>query len=111
MILVCLFCCLFFFFFKQKTAYEIMPSLVGSEMCIRDRLWRLNAHFVPDIRTIHPGLHRDHRHPELLHVHPRHLEQVSACLILLGIWYLLSLLDGKDSFPWKASFSLYIDTS
>jgi len=24
------------FFFKQKTAYEIMPSLVGSEMCIRD---------------------------------------------------------------------------
>ena len=25
-------------FFKQKTAYEIMPSLVGSEMCIRDRL-------------------------------------------------------------------------
>ena len=29
----------FIFFFKQKTAYEIMPSLVGSEMCIRDR-WR-----------------------------------------------------------------------
>ena len=28
----------FDFFFKQKTAYEIMPSLVGSEMCIRDRL-------------------------------------------------------------------------
>src|SRR5659263_27554 len=26
-----------FFFYKQKTAYEIMPSLVGSEMCIRDR--------------------------------------------------------------------------
>ena len=23
-------------FFKQKTAYEIAPSLVGSEMCIRD---------------------------------------------------------------------------
>ncbi len=22
------------FFFKQKTAYEIMPSLVGSEVCI-----------------------------------------------------------------------------
>eukprot|EP00825_Cyclidium_porcatum_P027038 TRINITY_DN2905_c0_g1_i1.p1 TRINITY_DN2905_c0_g1~~TRINITY_DN2905_c0_g1_i1.p1 ORF type:complete len:183 (+),score=40.89 TRINITY_DN2905_c0_g1_i1:76-624(+) len=29
-----------FFFFKQKTAYEIMPSLVGSEMCIRDRYQR-----------------------------------------------------------------------
>src|SRR5450756_2212597 len=28
----------FVFFFKQKTAYEIMPSLVGSEMCIRDRI-------------------------------------------------------------------------
>ena len=26
--------CVCFFFFKQKTAYEIMPSLVGSEMCI-----------------------------------------------------------------------------
>ena len=26
-----------FFFFKQKTAYEFVPSLVGSEMCIRDR--------------------------------------------------------------------------
>src|SRR5674536_51369 len=27
----------FFFFFKQKTAYEMLRSLVGSEMCIRDR--------------------------------------------------------------------------
>ena len=25
-----------FFFFKQKTAYEMLRSLVGSEMCIRD---------------------------------------------------------------------------
>ena len=25
----------FFFFFKQKTAYEIRLSLVGSEMCIK----------------------------------------------------------------------------
>ena len=30
-------------FFKQKTAYEIRLSLVGSEMCIRDRL-----HAVPN---------------------------------------------------------------
>eukprot|EP00825_Cyclidium_porcatum_P030510 TRINITY_DN32327_c0_g1_i1.p3 TRINITY_DN32327_c0_g1~~TRINITY_DN32327_c0_g1_i1.p3 ORF type:complete len:152 (+),score=4.44 TRINITY_DN32327_c0_g1_i1:27-482(+) len=36
----CLFGMVFFFFFKQKTAYEIMPSLVGSEMCIRDRYQR-----------------------------------------------------------------------
>ena len=28
---------LFFFFVKQKTAYEMLRSLVGSEMCIRDR--------------------------------------------------------------------------
>eukprot|EP00658_Telonema_sp_P-2_P070142 TRINITY_DN59745_c0_g1_i2.p1 TRINITY_DN59745_c0_g1~~TRINITY_DN59745_c0_g1_i2.p1 ORF type:complete len:362 (+),score=104.06 TRINITY_DN59745_c0_g1_i2:25-1110(+) len=31
----------FFFFFKQKTAYEMLRSLVGSEMCIRDRLEQL----------------------------------------------------------------------
>src|SRR5665647_3882614 len=30
---------LIFFFFKQKTAYEIGVRLVGSEMCIRDRLY------------------------------------------------------------------------
>ena len=31
---------LFFFFFKQKTAYEMLRSLVGSEMCIRDRHYK-----------------------------------------------------------------------
>eukprot|EP00658_Telonema_sp_P-2_P052807 TRINITY_DN41095_c0_g1_i1.p1 TRINITY_DN41095_c0_g1~~TRINITY_DN41095_c0_g1_i1.p1 ORF type:complete len:126 (+),score=30.85 TRINITY_DN41095_c0_g1_i1:45-422(+) len=31
------FMCGVFFFFKQKTAYEMLRSLVGSEMCIRDR--------------------------------------------------------------------------
>ena len=36
----CLFFSCFFFFFKQKTAYEMLRSLVGSEMCIRDRLIR-----------------------------------------------------------------------
>ena len=30
--------CFFAFFFKQKTAYEISLGLVGSEMCIRDRI-------------------------------------------------------------------------
>eukprot|EP00658_Telonema_sp_P-2_P055641 TRINITY_DN44223_c0_g1_i2.p1 TRINITY_DN44223_c0_g1~~TRINITY_DN44223_c0_g1_i2.p1 ORF type:complete len:395 (+),score=101.50 TRINITY_DN44223_c0_g1_i2:93-1277(+) len=33
-----------FFFFKQKTAYEMLRSLVGSEMCIRDRAENENAH-------------------------------------------------------------------
>ncbi len=31
-----------FFFFKQKTAYEMSASLVGSEMCIRDRTTRVS---------------------------------------------------------------------
>ena len=44
------------FFFKQKTAYEIMPSLVGSEMCIRDSLmgpiWGVKCCFsIPPIKT------------------------------------------------------------
>ena len=29
-----------FFIVKQKTAYEMLRSLVGSEMCIRDRIER-----------------------------------------------------------------------
>src|SRR5450756_480660 len=41
-----------FFFFKQKTAYEIMPSLVGSEMCIRDRYtYKLVTSAVPAERS------------------------------------------------------------
>ncbi len=32
-----------FFFFKQKTAYEMSASLVGSEMCIRDRTTRVST--------------------------------------------------------------------
>ena len=30
---------------KQKTAYEIRLSLVGSEMCIRDRYWASSGAF------------------------------------------------------------------
>ena len=32
-----------FLFFKQKTAYEVLRSLVGSEMCIRDSAGRAPA--------------------------------------------------------------------
>eukprot|EP00658_Telonema_sp_P-2_P074208 TRINITY_DN633_c0_g1_i3.p1 TRINITY_DN633_c0_g1~~TRINITY_DN633_c0_g1_i3.p1 ORF type:complete len:167 (-),score=16.63 TRINITY_DN633_c0_g1_i3:264-764(-) len=45
----------FFFFFKQKTAYEMLRSLVGSEMCIRDSTmtWHCNEKHVhrltPDV--------------------------------------------------------------
>ena len=37
--------CSVLFFFKQKTAYEIMPSLVGSEMCIRDSQYTMTFFF------------------------------------------------------------------
>eukprot|EP00831_Metopus_contortus_P026498 TRINITY_DN22530_c0_g1_i1.p2 TRINITY_DN22530_c0_g1~~TRINITY_DN22530_c0_g1_i1.p2 ORF type:complete len:176 (-),score=29.84 TRINITY_DN22530_c0_g1_i1:347-874(-) len=38
---------LIFFFFKQKTAYEMQRGLVGSEMCIRDRLNIDNHNRIP----------------------------------------------------------------
>ena len=41
-----------FFFFKQKTAYEILSGLVGSEMCIRDRCTCLRARTAREI--VHP---------------------------------------------------------
>ncbi len=34
------------FFFKQKTAYEMSASLVGSEMCIRDRTTRVSNDYL-----------------------------------------------------------------
>eukprot|EP00658_Telonema_sp_P-2_P047185 TRINITY_DN35739_c0_g1_i1.p1 TRINITY_DN35739_c0_g1~~TRINITY_DN35739_c0_g1_i1.p1 ORF type:complete len:142 (+),score=33.79 TRINITY_DN35739_c0_g1_i1:48-473(+) len=52
-----------FFFFKQKTAYEMLRSLVGSEMCIRDRSLltsRCNSNYElrrrrgHSLRTLHP---------------------------------------------------------
>src|SRR5674536_379732 len=43
LLLFFVFFCFFFFFFKQKTAYEMLRSLVGSEMCIRDRNSRYSS--------------------------------------------------------------------
>eukprot|EP00658_Telonema_sp_P-2_P084107 TRINITY_DN9250_c0_g1_i1.p1 TRINITY_DN9250_c0_g1~~TRINITY_DN9250_c0_g1_i1.p1 ORF type:complete len:278 (+),score=59.33 TRINITY_DN9250_c0_g1_i1:134-967(+) len=40
-----------FFFFKQKTAYEMLRSLVGSEMCIRDRPTQEQHGDDPDVAT------------------------------------------------------------
>ena len=49
------------FFFKQKTAYEVLRSLVGSEMCIRDSLqpivefsikWKMKMNYPCLILTI-----------------------------------------------------------
>ena len=50
MFLSCLFLKPFilFFFFKQKTAYEISACLVGSEMCIRDSPYTLEAWVLND---------------------------------------------------------------
>ncbi len=55
-----------FFFFKQKTADEMLRSLVGSEMCIRDRLYRQDdrsgaAHRSPRDRHYRGG-HTSLRH-------------------------------------------------
>ena len=41
-----------FFFFKQKTAYEMLRSLVGSEMCIRDS----PGVFLPKVALLHSKL-------------------------------------------------------
>ncbi len=43
----------FFFFFKQKTAYEMSASLVGSEMCIETGLLGYLAGFKTEITTEH----------------------------------------------------------
>ena len=36
------------FCFKQKTAYEMVRSLVGSEMCIRDSSVNLMVQYIRD---------------------------------------------------------------
>src|SRR5450756_2751116 len=63
---------MFFFFFKQKTAYEIMPSLVGSEMCIRDRCVDEKSQIQALDRTapilpLRPGLPESRTHDYVRH--------------------------------------------
>src|SRR5665254_16095 len=58
---------MFLFFFKQKTAYEMLRSLVGSEMCIRDSGRTVDRGPGGD-RRAEGGLARDRRvHPCLLY--------------------------------------------
>eukprot|EP00658_Telonema_sp_P-2_P074442 TRINITY_DN6365_c0_g1_i5.p2 TRINITY_DN6365_c0_g1~~TRINITY_DN6365_c0_g1_i5.p2 ORF type:complete len:108 (-),score=43.21 TRINITY_DN6365_c0_g1_i5:360-683(-) len=59
----------FFFFFKQKTAYEMLRSLVGSEMCIRDSAttdWRKYSYaagaFVGGLLCVEMFIHMTHAH-------------------------------------------------
>ena len=42
--------CFCFFFFKRKTAYEILYGLVGSGMCIRDRVIGGNTQIDKDVK-------------------------------------------------------------
>ena len=48
------------FFFKQKTAYEIMPSLVGSEMCIRDSTYTNRESDLEDAFLDKPPFHTNY---------------------------------------------------
>ena len=41
------------FFFRQKTPYEMLRSLVGSEMCIRDSP-RLRATMLAALKNVRP---------------------------------------------------------
>eukprot|EP00658_Telonema_sp_P-2_P042531 TRINITY_DN30543_c0_g1_i1.p1 TRINITY_DN30543_c0_g1~~TRINITY_DN30543_c0_g1_i1.p1 ORF type:complete len:267 (+),score=53.82 TRINITY_DN30543_c0_g1_i1:70-870(+) len=57
--------CVLFFFFKQKTAYEMLRSLVGSEMCIRDRTIAWFDAFQRQAilsRVLHPTILTVHSH-------------------------------------------------
>ena len=44
-----------FFFFKQKTAYEVLRSLVGSEMCIRDRIGSFSFETKSELAHLRPS--------------------------------------------------------
>ena len=59
-----------FFFFKQKTAYEMLRSLVGSEMCIRDSL-----------KTAQPATHSE---AAILEYLARRHKQIDALVISGG---------------------------
>eukprot|EP00658_Telonema_sp_P-2_P063620 TRINITY_DN52376_c0_g1_i1.p1 TRINITY_DN52376_c0_g1~~TRINITY_DN52376_c0_g1_i1.p1 ORF type:complete len:102 (+),score=9.61 TRINITY_DN52376_c0_g1_i1:6-311(+) len=54
LIVFCYYICIrhlyIFFFFKQKTAYEMLRSLVGSEMCIRDS-YKIRNIYLPTAHT------------------------------------------------------------
>ena len=103
------------FFFKQKTAYEIMPSLVGSEMCIRDSGWAVFKKlgtYVPGTSTSFGSVlawmgFAVARNKEACPSHPRVLEPdrtpafllllllmlLTYCwLVLLGVFFLLPTL-------------------
>src|SRR5665254_15881 len=50
---------LFLFFFKLETAYEMLRSLVGSEMCIRDSHDLLGGLDVLHLTAFHQAAHHE----------------------------------------------------
>src|SRR5660398_285970 len=78
-----------FFFFKQKTAYDTRLSLVGSEMCIRDRPRDAGDLGGSSIRGhSHPGTQRNSRYGNPFPIRPtqrrenRHYSKVLGRLVL-----------------------------
>eukprot|EP00658_Telonema_sp_P-2_P058646 TRINITY_DN47157_c0_g1_i1.p1 TRINITY_DN47157_c0_g1~~TRINITY_DN47157_c0_g1_i1.p1 ORF type:complete len:130 (+),score=16.10 TRINITY_DN47157_c0_g1_i1:17-406(+) len=72
---------LLFFFFKQKTAYEMLRSLVGSEMCIRDRYWHYRSVSSTDDTPPQRGPPWRRQGYE---GHPQHIGIVAVCT---GSWH------------------------
>eukprot|EP00658_Telonema_sp_P-2_P067275 TRINITY_DN56202_c0_g1_i1.p1 TRINITY_DN56202_c0_g1~~TRINITY_DN56202_c0_g1_i1.p1 ORF type:complete len:123 (+),score=44.21 TRINITY_DN56202_c0_g1_i1:29-397(+) len=80
-----------FFFFKQKTAYEMLRSLVGSEMCIRDSD-ELRSKLMGDIKRFEgrferPFMFRGKRYLQILEI-----EEDRRCLL-----YTSDAADEEDS--------------
>src|SRR5665809_127480 len=108
--MLCFYLLFFFFFFKQKTAYEIRLSLVGSEMCIRDRppdavmahraAVRNPAHTLVIASTIAgretPGLSSHHRTSDAI---PMLISSASGASSRRGI---RTSLSGRDTSPSSA---------
>eukprot|EP00658_Telonema_sp_P-2_P005310 TRINITY_DN11991_c0_g1_i4.p2 TRINITY_DN11991_c0_g1~~TRINITY_DN11991_c0_g1_i4.p2 ORF type:complete len:137 (+),score=48.85 TRINITY_DN11991_c0_g1_i4:76-486(+) len=94
--------CFFFFFFKQKTAYEMLRSLVGSEMCIRDRARSLPLPGIMDealAEEYDGSLPRDKETPLLLYCN-RGIASLTAMMMLksMGYSHVKHVVDGM--FEW-----------
>ena len=100
--------CVVFFFFRQKTAYDMLRSLVGSEMCIRDsdvaahkplfdnvRLWDWRAFHdtVTQIQALRPYYVFNDTDVDLSLIH------ISEPTRLLSISYAVFCLKKKKNTP------------
>ena len=89
-----------FFFFKQKTAYEMLRSLVGSEMCIRDRITedrRLTTgnRALPTYKDNSPMPPAPHDHDaSLVQEGSEHHRRRWIALLILSLSLTLVIMDG-----------------